>query len=398
MRCKESIFFSIATYYSIIIFTNCKSLLIQFTEVKRIVFLAFFIVLIVFLAYAISYSNFAALGQPLQQVSSKFNVRITYPPPLQQVPIGNSLTIFGTSIYNTTKDCTVYANSNDLKFQKVTAVGPSGNNNYSSWIFTYDKNYHPITTGINKLTAKISCKANPNNLTAYYISNVTGIILRNNINSFTNMNHQGNSILESTIHHNLNNNNNGNTLAGSNNNGKISNSPFWFPNLFHNDVSNNNDNNTNDNSNSKTIQPLQESGRVLVISIRVAKNPIAWGNEQTIKISVFDPNSNKPVSNSFVTGSIVTFPTLKTGLTKEFMLVTDNSGTTSYSWLIADNNTKSGVYNLTIHVSAPGYNPTSALTKFTVMPVVISNQNNIQNKTSNNIHNKDSLAISTLHS
>ena len=291
-----------------------------------------------------------------------------------------------------------------MKFQKVTAVGPSGNNNYSSWIFTYAKNYHPITPGINKLTAKISCKDNPNNLTAYYITNITGIIERNNINSFNDMNQHGNSIVESTIHNNLNinnnNNNNGNALAGSNNNGKISNSPFWFPNLFHNDVSNNNSNNYNTsfNSNSKSIQSLQGSGKVLGISMKVAKNPIAWGNEQSIKISVFDPNSNRPISNAIISGSIVTLPTLKTALTKEFMLATGNSGTASYSWLIADNNTKSGVYNLIIHVSASGYNSTSALTKFTVTPFVLSNQSNIQNMTSNNIHNKTSPAIATLHS
>lgn len=382
--------FLIATYYSIITFYWLQNELIQFTEIKRIGFLGLFIALIVFWTHATSFSGIAAEGQ--QQNSTKFNVRITYPPPLQQVPIGNSLTIFGTSKYNTTEDCTVYANSNDLKFQKVTAVGPSGNNNYSSWIFTYAKNYHPIKTGINKITAKISCKANPNNLTSYYISNVTGIILRNNINnSFSDMNHQGNSILESTTH-----NNNGNALSGSNNNGKISNSPFWFPNLFHNDVTNNNDNNTNINSSSKTTQSVKESVKVLGISIRVAKNPIAWGNDQTIKISVFDPRSNQPISDAIVTGSIVTFPTLKTGLTKEFMLVTDNSGTASYSWLIADNNTKSSVYNLIIHVTASGYNPTSALTKFTVMPVVISKQN-MQNKTSDNTHNKNSPAISTLN-
>jgi hypothetical protein len=367
--------------------------LIQFTEVKRVVFLALFIVLIVFMAHAISYSNIAVEGQ--QQKSSKFNVTITYPPPRQQIPIGNSLTIFGTSTYNTTKDCTVYANSNDLKFQKVIAVGSSGNNDYSSWIFTYSKNYHPITTGINKLTAKISCKSIPNNSTAYYITNVTGIIERNNVNSFKNMNQHDNRILESTIHNNLTNNN-GNALAGSNHNGKISNSPFWFPNLFHNDVSNNNVSNTTGNSNSKTIQSPQEPGKVLGISIRVAKNPIAWGDEQAIKISSFDPNSNQPISNAIVTGSIVTLSTLNTGLTKEFMLITDKSGTASYSWLLADNNTKSGVYDLIIHISASGYNPTSSLTKFTVMPGVPSSQN-IQNKTNNNTHNKNSPAISTLH-
>jgi hypothetical protein len=369
--------------------------LIQSTSDKRIVFLAYFLILILFLAQTISYSNIAVEGQ--KQISSKFNVRITYPPPRQQVPIGNSLTIFGTSTYNTTKDCTVYANSNDLKFQKVIAVGSSGNNNYSSWIFTYAKNYHPITNGINKLAAKISCRANPSNLTAYYISNVTGIIVKNNLNTF-NMNQQGNSILESTIHpptsinNNINNTYNyGNAIPGSNNDGRVSSSPFWFPNLFHNNIIN-----SNDNLSSKTIQSLQESGKVVGITIKVAKNPIAWGNEQTIKISVFDPNSNQPISNAIVTGSIV-FPVLNVGITKDFTIASNNLGTASYSWLIADKNAKAGVYKLVIHVSASGYNMTSALTKFTVMPVILSNKGSIQNQTNGNNLDKSTPAISTLH-
>lgn len=85
----------------------------------------------------------------------KIHVKITYPPPLQQIPIDNPLTIFGASTYNTTNNaCTVYANSNDLKFQKVIAAGPPGDNNYSSWIFTYAPNYHPIAKGINNLLQK----------------------------------------------------------------------------------------------------------------------------------------------------------------------------------------------------------------------------------------------------
>ena len=223
----------------------------------------------------------------------------------------------------------VYATSNDLKFQKVIAAGPSGNNNYSSWIFTYAKNYHPIAKGINKLTAKISCKAIPNNLSAYYVSNVTGIIEKKYINT-CNMNQQdkkGNNLLESTINAPTNSNINNNDNA---NNGKVSNLPFWLPNLFHNSISN-----SIDNSNSKTIQSLQESGKVLGISIKVAKNPIAWGNEQTIKISVFDPNANTPISNAIVTGSI-TFPGLNTGITRDFTIASNNLGTASYSWLIAD--------------------------------------------------------------
>ena len=190
----------------------------------------------------------------------------------------------------------------------------------------------------------------------------------------------GNSILESTIHHptsinnninNINNANNpGNAIPSPNNYGMVSSSPFWFPNLFHNNILN-----SNDSLSSKTIQSLQESGKVVGIPIKVAKNPIVWRNEQTIKISVFDPNYNQPIAIANVTGSIV-FSGLNTGITKDFTIASNNVGTASYSWLIADENAKVGVYKLVIYVSASGYNMTSALTRFTVIPVV-SNESNI---------------------
>jgi len=360
------------------------------------------LVLFVFLASTISYSNVALQGKQLQlqqreqlrQNSTVLNVKITYPPPLQQIPIDNPLTIFGTSTYNTTNNlCTVYANSNDLKFQKVIAAGFSGDNNYSSWIFTYAPNYHPIAKGINKLTAKISCKDIPNNLTAYYVSNVTGIVERKNTSTF-NLNQEynrGNDLLESTIrtpmhtpaNDSINNNNNNNY-----NNGTASNLPFWFPNLFHNNINNNYDN--------SKVQSPQKSGNAFGIYIKVAKNPIAWGSEQNVKISVFDPKTSKPISHAIVMGS-VTFPALNTGITRDFTIASNNLGTASYSWLIADKNAKGGVYDLEIRVSAPGYTITSATTKFRVMPVVGGNENNIQNMTTNNTLDKNIPAISTLH-
>jgi hypothetical protein len=190
---------------------------------------------------------------------------------------------------------------------------------------------------------------------------------------------RGNIILESTIHHptsinNINNidntNNPGNAILSPNNYGMVSSSPFSFPNLFHNNILK-----SNDSLSSKTIQSLQESGKVVGIPIKVAKNPIVWGNEQTIKISVFYPNYNPPIAIAIVTGSIV-FPGLNTGITKDFTIASTNVGTASYSWLIADENAKARVYKLVIYVSASGYNMTSALTRFTVMPVV-SNESNI---------------------
>jgi len=367
-------------FYSNLLFYcySTQGLLVQFTKVNKIFALHLIVMLIVCLLHIMSHLNISIEGK--QQVPTKFNVRITYPPLGQQVPIGYGLTIFGTSIYDTTShDCTVYANSNDSKFQRVVAVGPTGNNDYSSWIFTYDKNYHPITKGLNKLTAKISCKANPMNLTAYYITNVTGIIERNNINNLDQQGYRSSNIPGSVMR----TNSNANIHAFASPYGNVSIAPFWFPNLFHNDISN-----INHNS-------VPQSSKALGISIKVGKNPIAWGNKQTIKITTFDPNSNRPISNAIVQGAI-TFPSLSTGITRGFTIATDNLGTASYSWLIGDNNAKVGIYNLAIRASAFGYNTTSASTSFTVMPILY--ENDFQHKTNNNNSlNRTIPSISTLH-
>ena len=42
----------------------------------------------------------------------------------------------------------------------------------------------------------------------------------------------------------------------------------------------------------------------------------------------------------------VTFPALNTGITRDFTIASNNLGTASYSWLIADKNAKGGVYDL----------------------------------------------------
>jgi hypothetical protein len=103
-----------------------------------------------------------------------------------------------------------------------------------------------------------------------------------------------------------------------------------------------------------------------------------------------------PISNAIVTGSL-TSSGLKTGITRDFTIASNNLGTASYSWLIADKNAKAGVYNLEIHISASGYKITPALTKFRVIPLV-GNEKNIQNQTTNNNLDKNTPAISTLHS
>src|ERR671918_892209 len=96
----------------------------------------------------------------------------------QQVPAGE-LTISGISTDNETTDCTVYADWNNTKpFQKATATGPGGVDDYSTWRFTYTDKYHLITNGTNNLTSKLSCFNNNGaaaNITKSYSVNVIGV-------------------------------------------------------------------------------------------------------------------------------------------------------------------------------------------------------------------------------
>ena len=106
--------------------------------------------------------------------TNKLGIKITSPTSGQQVTVG-ALTIFGKSTDNPTTNCQVFVDWNNLKpMQKVMATGPGGENDYSSWTFTYTKEYHLITQGVNELTAKLSCITGPFNSTKYYSTNVQG--------------------------------------------------------------------------------------------------------------------------------------------------------------------------------------------------------------------------------
>jgi hypothetical protein len=115
-------------------------------------------------------------------------VKIESPEKNQYVPIG-PITVSGISSDDSTTDCQVYVDWNDLKPpQKARAAvlstknsnntnlgdGQSGNN-YSNWTYTFTKEYHEITNGTNELTAKLDCLAYPNNYTKFSSTNVTGV-------------------------------------------------------------------------------------------------------------------------------------------------------------------------------------------------------------------------------
>ncbi len=138
----------------------------------EIIFKGFVLYLVITLILLITTTNFAFTQE--EQATNTISIKITSPVTGQQIPIGE-LTISGTSTDNTATDCTVYADWNDQKpFQKATATGPGGTNDYSTWTFTYTDKYHLITNGTNNLTSKLSCLNNPTNLTKWNSIDVIG--------------------------------------------------------------------------------------------------------------------------------------------------------------------------------------------------------------------------------
>lgn len=104
------------------------------------------------------------------------SIQIDSPVSNQQVPVGE-LTITGTSSDNSSAQCQVYVDWNNLKpYQLATPTGSNGTTDFSTWSYTYSSKYHLIQTGLNDLTSKITCLVPPGGptVTKWYSVNVTG--------------------------------------------------------------------------------------------------------------------------------------------------------------------------------------------------------------------------------
>jgi len=104
------------------------------------------------------------------------SIKIDSPVSSQQVPVGE-LTITGTSSDNSSAQCQVYVDWNNLKpYQLATPTGSNGTTDFSTWSYTYSSKYHLIQTGLNDLTSKITCLVPPGGptVTKWYSVNVTG--------------------------------------------------------------------------------------------------------------------------------------------------------------------------------------------------------------------------------
>jgi hypothetical protein len=104
------------------------------------------------------------------------NVKITSPAQGQSFLFNNqnSLPIFGTSTLpsplskinnDTLGGCQVSVIVNNVKpYQKATPTGPNGINDYSSWRLVLNPDYTRLTEGLNRITAKLSCPGNNNDI------------------------------------------------------------------------------------------------------------------------------------------------------------------------------------------------------------------------------------------
>jgi hypothetical protein len=102
-------------------------------------------------------------------------VTITSPTAGEQVPIGQDLTVTGTSIANSDSGCKINVNLNRARpSQPATATGPGGPDDYSQWSAILTSNYTSIQEGENRIGARISCGSD-STIRQFTSVNVTGV-------------------------------------------------------------------------------------------------------------------------------------------------------------------------------------------------------------------------------
>ena len=121
-----------------------------------------------------------AISSSLSSSTNLPSVKITSPHKAQQLPITGDVIVLGTAsppaVDKTNTGCAVSVLLNGVKpYQKALATGHGGTTDYSSWRYVLTPNYAAMKHGQNKITAKITCVANPTNQTKFNSVNVTGV-------------------------------------------------------------------------------------------------------------------------------------------------------------------------------------------------------------------------------
>ena len=250
------------------------------------------------------------------------SIKIDSPVSSQQVPVGE-LTINGTSSDNSSAQCQVYVDWNNLKpYQLATPTGSNGTTDFSTWSYTYSSKYHLIQTGLNDLTSKITCLVPPGGptVTKWYSVNVTG-----------------------------------------------STSPSQSPNPLPNQSSNvqlplPTANDKTSTSGAQTTSPPAETpiettdtsnSDKLTLDLSVEHNPISSGERQTVTLTASDPATGNALDRVFLR---LTIKDPSGNIIKDY---TDNDGSLSPSFRLSEDIT--GSFSVLASASQAGIETTKSL-------------------------------------
>jgi hypothetical protein len=257
------------------------------------------------------------------------SIKIESPLGNQQVPVGE-LTISGTSSDNSSSQCQVYLDWNNLKpYQLATPTGSNGSADFSKWSFTYTSKYHLIQTGLNDLTSKITCLIPPAGptVTKWYSINVTGA---------TTSNQSSNVQLPLPTANTQTPASNTQTPA-SNNQTSASNTQTSSPQSGASV-------NTTNTSNSNKIN----------LEINVETNPIPAGDRQKVAVTASDPQTGNTLDRVFVR---LTIKDPSGNVVKDY---TDTDGELSPSFRLDKGIT--GTYSVLASASQAGIKTTKSTT------------------------------------
>ncbi|MGD1837390.1 MAG: carboxypeptidase-like regulatory domain-containing protein, partial [Nitrososphaeraceae archaeon] len=321
----------------------------------------YFIVILFILFVSFSFSLVYPLENNTKSAESNvlknpLNIEITSHYNNMSIPIGN-LTIYGKSSDNLSSNCSVFVSWGEDSFQVANPIGSGDEEDYSTWSFTYDTNYHEIITGNNKLNAKISCiddQSNEEQTSVLVIgqpdkeTNINNIKNQTNSNNVTNM--ENINLLNRSIDYDYIESYD--TPIEIFDNSKI-------PKIF-------NDQNTTLNGiNDTSLNNISNIIETKPISANISlPQTIFIGDIVQLSMTVYDPGSSQPLSKAHVVGNIH-------NANDDFMRPlkftgdTDKNGTYSFSWKIIDNH-KPGNYTLSIIVQAQGYDPYSVVNNFKI--------------------------------
>jgi hypothetical protein len=250
------------------------------------------------------------------------SIKIDSPVSSQQVPVGE-LTITGTSSDNSSAQCQVYVDWNNLKpYQLATPTGSNGTTDFSTWSYTYSSKYHLIQTGLNDLTSKITCLVPPGGptVTKWYSVNVTGSTsLSQSPNPSPNQ--------SSNVQLPLPTANDKTSTSGAQTTSPPAETPIE----------------TTDASNSDK----------LTLDLSVEHNPISSGERQTVTLTASDPATGNALDRVFLR---LTIKDPSGNIIKDY---TDNDGSLSPSFRLSEDIT--GSFSVLASASQAGIETTKSL-------------------------------------